>query len=133
LINGISDKEFVKSKSEHLKSIIEQDTTKIPYWMDNIREHFIYGEILPSAKKLLLKDIIKDLTLVDLNQYMATLINNKIEEVDIIMLAPPEHKALSYSEKEIRGWIQDAGRLSLAQYDEPSIPSKLISLDTLHN
>src|SRR5690606_18608449 len=58
---GFSKQEFNLSKSEYLNSIEKQDTTKIPYWIDNIRDHFIYGKILPTDKLALLKKAMMDL------------------------------------------------------------------------
>lgn len=129
--DGFSEQEFIKGKTEYLESLVKQDTTKISFWMDNIREHFVYGEVLPSAKQLLLKDMVKDLTLAEVNQFVRSSIKTQLEKVDIIMLARPGHRALSYTEKEVREWIAEADGFSVEPYSQPIIPTELISSDIL--
>ncbi len=125
-MNGFTQSEFKTIKEKYLESLSKTDTTDIFYWTDNIKDHFVYGKLLPPNRIRFLKNFIIDLTLDDFNQYTEKQIKFHHKDLDIIMLASPGHSALSYSENRIRGWIDEAVRLPVKKYTTPKIPSVLI-------
>lgn len=125
--NGFTEQEFSKSKKKYLDFLSKIDTEKVSYWVDNLREYFVYGKALPHNKTTISKNLINNLNLEEFNQFATQYIKTKPEDLDIIMLAPRGHIALSYSEKLVREWISEANNLFLAPYKPPLIPNELIS------
>lgn len=130
---GFNKEEFVASKKMYLRSLSNRDVKRVSYWVDGIRDHFVYGEVLPSNKKMLLKGMMADLTLAEMNQFMDEYIKIREEEMDIIVLSPPDHRVLSYSEKTIRGWISEVESLPVRPYHKPNIAVELIDREKIGN
>ncbi|MCM4162416.1 MULTISPECIES: pitrilysin family protein [unclassified Arenibacter] len=124
--NGFSEPEFTRFKKEYLESLSKTDTMKQMFWEDNIVDHFVYGKILPANRMALLRNMLDGLTLDELNVFVRQYIKTDPQELDIIMLSPSGHRALSYSEKQIRGWISEANNLPIAKYSPPKIPKELM-------
>ncbi|MBC8770544.1 insulinase family protein [Arenibacter sp. BSSL-BM3] len=124
--NGFSEPEFTRFKKEYLESLSKTDTMKQMFWEDNIVDHFVYDKILPANRMALLKNMMDDLTLEELNVFVRQYIKTDPQELDIIMLSPSGHRALSYTEKQIRGWISEANNLPITKYSPPKIPKELM-------
>lgn len=131
--NGLSESEFKKSKNDYLLGLSQIDTTKSNYWWTNIRSHFVNDEPLPTQKNELLKSILTNLGLNNFNCFIKKTINTQPNDLDIIMLAPQGHQALSYSEETIRWWIKEANHMDVEAYSPPKIPDGLISRETMQN
>lgn len=125
--NGFSKQEFLESKKEYLESLAKRDTAKVSYWADDILKHFVHGKVLPSHKKELLMEMMRKLTLTEFNRFIKQYIRTQHDDMDIIMLAPPGHQALSYSEKEVRGWIAEGNNSPVRPYSPPNVPDELMS------
>lgn len=124
--NGFSKPEFTRFKKEYLESLSKTDTVKKTYWTDNIVDHFVYGKILPTNRTALLRNMMEGLILDEFNRFVKQYIKTDPQELDIIMLSPFGHRALSYTEKQIRGWISRANNLPIARYSLPKIPKELM-------
>ncbi|EKF55579.1 peptidase M16 [Galbibacter marinus] len=130
---GFSKREFMEGKKKQLRSLNKKDTTGIHYWRNNIRDHFIYRKALPSNKKAILTKLIRELTLTEFNKFIKQYIKTNPNDIDIIILSPPNHHALSYTEKEIRRWIKDANNSPVSEFKELRIPEVLLSPSTIRN
>lgn len=131
--DGFSTEEFIESKKKYLVSLSKTDTTTVSYWTDNIRDHFVYGKVLPQNKKALLKEMMTNLNLEEYNRFIKDYLKTSSDDIDIIILAPPGHRMLSYSEKTIRDWIAEVNTLPVAPYNKPKVPSNLINPVTINN
>src|SRR5690606_302284 len=78
------------------------------YWTNELEKHFVYGEVLPSDKQSRLIHWLSHLSLADFNGMAKKLLKEMPE--DIAVLAPSDHKALRYSEKQLRKWIIGANK-----------------------
>ncbi|HTN68289.1 MAG TPA: insulinase family protein [Dysgonamonadaceae bacterium] len=130
---GFTKEEFIKGKEKLISYLSRMDTIEVSYWSDNILSHFVDGIILPQNKKMLLKEVMDNLTLKEFNLFTLAYLNTNPDDIDIIALAPPKHRLLSYSEKTIRDWIEEANKLPLVRYIKPKIPKELIKHSTLAN
>ncbi|MBJ7880506.1 M16 family metallopeptidase [Gelidibacter salicanalis] len=130
---GFTKEEFKEGKKKLIGYLSKTDTTKIPYWADNILSHFVYDIILPPHRMTLLEEIVTNLTFEEFNRFIATYLKTDPDDIDIIVLAPPRHRMLSYSEKTFRNWISEANELSVAPYSKLKTPKELIKPSTLAN
>ncbi len=130
---GFTKDEFKKGKKNLVDYLSKTDTTKVSYWADNILAHFVDDIILPQNKKMILKGIVDNLTFEEFHRFTLVYLNTNPDDIDIIALAPPNHRLLSYSEKTIRDWIEEANKLPLVRYIKPKIPKELIKPSTLAN
>lgn len=130
---GFTKEEFEKGKKKLLDYLSKTDTNKVSYWADNILAHFVDDITLPQNRKLLLKEIVDNLTLEEFHRFALAYLSTNPEDIDIIALAPPGHRMLSYSEKTIRDWIEEVNELPLAPYNKPKIPEELIKPSALAN
>src|SRR5690606_9448743 len=82
--NGFTEQEFSKSKKKYLDFLSKIDTEKVSYWVDNLREYFVYGKALPHNKTTISKNLINNLNLEEFNQFATQYIKTKPEDLDII-------------------------------------------------
>lgn len=104
--NGFTQQEWDERKQGILNRISSNDTCSTAYWQDQLKNHFVYEEILPAHKKAITKQWIKSLSLDDINSYLKE--NFSVMPDDIYITASAGHPALSFTEKQVRGWINDA-------------------------
>lgn len=104
--DGFTQHEWDKQKQVMLNRITTKDTRSTEYWEDQLEKHFVYGEILPLQKKEVTKRWIDNLSLKDINSYFQD--NFSVMPEDIYITASAGHPALSYTEKQVRGWIKEA-------------------------
>ncbi|MEH6680319.1 MAG: insulinase family protein [Sediminicola sp.] len=124
---GFTEAEFKKGKDSYLNSIGRDETLQFQYWTKNIVDHFVYGEALPAKKVALLKSMLSGLTRRQFNNSIKDHIKTNPKDSDIIMLAPPGHGDLSYSEDTVRGWIAEAHNWPVGKYRTPEVPQYLMS------
>lgn len=130
---GFTKEEFEKGKEKLISYLSKTDTTKVSYWADNIRSHFIDNITLPQNKIMLSKQIVDNLTVEEFNLFTLAYLKTNPDDIDIIALAPPGHRMLSYSEQTIRDWIEEINGLPLVPYNKPRTPKELIKFSTLAN
>lgn len=104
--NGFKQEEWDKQKQVMLNQITAKDTSRMKYWEKQLENHFIYGEILPANKKGITRQWINSVSLDDVNSYLQE--NFSVMPEDIYITASKGHPALSFTEKQVRGWITDA-------------------------
>lgn len=128
---GFTKDEFKQGKKNLVDYLSKTDTTKVSYWADNILAHFVDDITLPQNKKMILKGIVDNLTFEEFHRFTLVYLNTNPNDIDIIALAPPGHRMLSYSENTIRDWIEEVNEHPLATYIKPNIPQELINSTTL--
>uniref|UniRef100_UPI0030093A30 insulinase family protein n=1 Tax=Galbibacter sp. PAP.153 TaxID=3104623 RepID=UPI0030093A30 len=121
---GFTNTEFNKTKTDLFESLKKSDTTAVSYWREEFRNHFVYGKGLPQNKIGLLKKILNNLTLEEVNNFFKDRINKTPEDIGLI--APTANMALSYTEKTIRNWFFEADTSKTIPYADPIIPSTLM-------
>lgn len=131
--NGFTKEEFQEGKKKLIGYLTQTDTTKLSYWTDNILDLFVYRSTLPKNKMIFLEEIVTNITFEEFNLFTLAYLNTNHDNIDIIALAPPGHRMLSYSEKTVRDWIEEVNELPLLPYSKPKIPEKLIKSSTLAN
>ncbi|GBF22116.1 peptidase M16 inactive domain protein [Arenibacter sp. NBRC 103722] len=101
-VRGIDRTEWENMKGTALKKL-ENDTGAIPYWLDQIRDHFVLERPLPKDKNLILHNWLGDLSLSDINGILSRSIPDIPQ--DIAVIAPKGSEVLELSEGEVREWI----------------------------
>lgn len=109
---GITEEELTR-----LKDYDDSDVEGISYWKNQIKKHFTFEEPLPENKEIRLKNWIESLTLQEINQAIGNIIKPIPE--DIVLIAPQNHKALSYTEQKIRTLIKGFSEDTIAPYFPP--------------
>ncbi|WP_417359638.1 insulinase family protein [Galbibacter sp.] len=104
--NGFTQQEWDEQKHWMLNGITSKDTSSTVYWEDQLKNHFVYGEILPAHKKAITKHWTNSLSLKDINSYLNK--NFSVMPDDIYITASAGHPALDYTEDQVRGWIKEA-------------------------
>lgn len=104
--DGFTQVEWEKQKHVILNQIISKDTSSSKYWKKQLENHFVHNEILPAQKKTRTHKWIDSLTLKDINFYLRA--NFTVMPDDIYITAAAGHPALSFTEKEVRGWMKEA-------------------------
>ncbi|MEJ4087760.1 insulinase family protein [Galbibacter orientalis] len=104
--NGFTKQEWDERKQVLLKGISSKDTASTAFWEDQLEKHFVYNEILPAQKKAMTQGWIDNLSLGDINSYLQN--NFSVMPDDIYITASAGHPALSYTEDQVRGWINEA-------------------------
>lgn len=122
---GVSSVEWIKVKQDHLRDLEKLDPEDADYWMDQMGNHFIYGEALLDNKPVGLKKWLSNLSLAEFNELIKELMSDMPEDIGII--APSGHKALAYKEKEVRGWIKQANTTDTKAYISPKAPIALMN------
>lgn len=126
---GFQEMEWEKGKQrrlEYLHSISEEDAN---YWIKEIEKNYVRGEALPSNKLHDLREWLDGYTLTEFNDFVRQFLKNNPE--DIAIIAPSGSKALSYSEKEVRSWIENEFRHPSEPFTPPKIPSSLLTQEEL--
>ena len=103
--NGFTQLEWNKQKQRMLNNIIKKDTSTSRYWEKEIRNNFVFGEILPAQKTVITKQWIDSLSLNDINSYLKD--NFSAMPDDIFIMASEGHPALSLTEKQVREMIKE--------------------------
>lgn len=106
-INGFSYKEFIKSKEDLIQSLKKSDTFQSTYWIEEIVNHFVYGENLPANKHQVQKRNLQELEYDEFNKIIKDFIQDK---PDITIAAYSGDPALTFSEKEIRKWLKKSNK-----------------------
>src|SRR5690606_18709558 len=103
--NGFTQLEWNKQKQRMLNNIIKKDTSTSRHWEKEIRNNFVFGEILTAQKTVITKQWIDSLSLNDINSYLKD--NFSAMPDDIFIMASEGHPALSLTEKQVREMIKE--------------------------
>ncbi len=122
---GIFESEFEKAKSDNFSDLQDARMTNSSFWMEGIKEYFIYGISFPKDKIKKEKDWLSNYNIEEFNIFLKTLNLDMPEDIGISALKG--HPALSYTEKEIRSFISKIYKRSNKRYIPPKIPDFLMS------
>lgn len=128
---GVSSSEWKRLKEEQLNHLRQTSGGVATYWIDEISKYYIYGEALPSGKDSYLQDWLEQFSLADFNEYVSSFLEKKPEDIGII--APTNHRILSYNEAEIRSWIEEVYQESIEPREVPEAPIALMEPTEVEN
>lgn len=119
--DGVSEDEWKEEKGKQLRSILNRDPNDPTYWINEIKEHYNTGEALPANKNQHLKTWLKKYSMYEFNAFVNDFLSKEPEDIGIV--APYGHKALSYTEDEVRSWLnlEYGEQVDLNNYLEKSI------------
>lgn len=123
---GVLESEFKAAIDKQLGSLTGITTNQARFWLKEIENHFVYDEAFPENKITILKKWLADLSLAEFNEFINSFDFNMPEDIGII--APPYHKASSFSQAQVRSWIRAMGRETISAYTPPEIPDALVSV-----
>jgi hypothetical protein len=124
---GVSQKEWDMAKNESLQALRGNDLENPKYWIDEIRKHFGHGEALPAHKNDILVKWLSQLSMERFNRMIAGFLRDMPEDIGII--APEGHRALSYTEEQLRSWILGACSDHISPFTFPNKPVTLMDSD----
>lgn len=130
-INGFTEKEYKSEKNKLMQSLTNNEYHKNSYWIEEIQNHFIYGEPLPTNKKEKLHRILNGLQLKDINDKIASFL--KVVPDDIALLAQENSEALTYTEDEIRDVFITINNSPIVPYSQERTPTFLLNSDIIEN
>lgn len=121
---GILEEEWAKSKQKQIEFLNSQNEVDPEYWIKEIEKYYQYGEALPANKLGLLKEWMANYSLPEFNNFISQFLSKGPDDIGII--GSNGYKELSYTEKELRGWIEDAYGKTMKPYISPIAPIDLI-------
>ena len=121
---GVTKSEFSQAKKEILNQLEKVDHDKSRYWNDEIKDHLIYREALPSDKPGLIRSWLSNY---EVSEFKGFIEGINFERPDIGIIAPTNHPALSYEENEIRSLISEVNQETIEPYVQPEAPINLMS------
>ena len=121
---GITESEFTSLKKKYLGYMDSEKEEKAKYWVEEIGNFISTGEALPSDKTAIRKSYLANLTLDDFNHFLHEFLSQKPKNLGII--APTGNPALSLTENQIRGWINEMYKDSVPAYQAPTILDHLM-------
>ncbi|UGU15737.1 insulinase family protein [Sinomicrobium kalidii] len=120
--NGITKEEWDKIRKDKLQGM--QNIEDNPhYWKKAIWSYDVYGEALPVNKNQRLQKWLENLSLDELHTWFLEVLSEMPDDIGII--AAKGNKALSYTEKKVRHWIEEAA--PIANIYKPTAPESLMS------
>ncbi len=112
---GLSEQEWARLKGDQLRAVSRKSLESYKYWNNSIQRLFIYGEALPANKSGELERWLEALTLAEFNSILEEFLGKMPEDIGVI--APVNHKALSFDESHIRSWISKSFTGSIEPYE----------------
>lgn len=121
---GVYDIEFENAKVEHLKNIENISPNSSRYWVENVKQNFIYN--VPFNRNSKEEEIqrLEGLSLKKFNGFLLSL-NFKMPD-DIAVLVPNNYKGLLNSEKPMRSLIREILAEPVTEYKLPLSPDYLM-------
>tara|TARA_R110002020_G_scaffold41194_1_gene121475 strand:- start:28703 stop:31600 length:2898 start_codon:yes stop_codon:yes gene_type:complete len=123
---GFGKNEWEKAKEEALQEIQQRDTSDTDYWLEQIQDHYLYEEYLPKNKREILRKWCLELSIDEFNSLAGRYIADHPDDIGII--AP---KGWSYSEAEVRAWIDRALAQKVQPYVAPEVPLQLLGSEKI--
>ncbi len=127
---GVSRAEWDNLKEKHLQYLKDKDVNNAKYWIKEIQNFYTKGEALPDNKNAMRKAWLSDLSLSEFNDFGSQFLSKKPEDIGI--MAPNGHKALLYTEQEVRAWVEDIYQEEVQVYQKPFVPDVLMSSKELN-
>jgi predicted Zn-dependent peptidase len=122
--HGITRNEWNRLKEEHIGSLRKTNTTKSSYWIEQFENNFVYST--PLALDILPESInwLYNVSHIEFNNLIDKLLSDQINDIGII--AP---SGVSYTESEVRKWIDFAFKKKTFPYGPPDSPKQLLTVD----
>jgi Predicted Zn-dependent peptidases len=127
---GFTTTELDRAKTSYFNQfesmLKEKDKTPSNDYVNEYVQHFLHGTATPgiSYEFKLVKELLKDITLDDLNKFSKTI--NKTTDRDILILAPEKDKAGLPTEAVVDSWIKAVEVENIVAYkDETTMPKFL--------
>lgn len=95
------------------------------YWIEQLDNHFLYDEAIPTKKGPSLDQWLKGLSMENFNMKIKNLFSEMPEDIGII--APTGHPALSFKENQVRQWIIMANKKPYSPFEIPEVSKDLNS------
>lgn len=121
---GVTESEFTKVKRNKIDQLEKTDLSKSRYWHDEIKHHLVHNEALPSDKHGYIKNSLLDYEISEFEEFITGI---NFEMPDIGVIAPTNHQALSYTEEEIRSWVNEIKEGPIVPYIAPETPNNVMS------
>jgi len=128
---GTQQEEFEEEKNNLLENIKNESPELPEYWIDEIINHYAYGEGLPTGKKFIIRDWLLELSKEELNDFMKDIISPMPDDIGIII--PYDVNTVLSSEAETRNIIKDAYQKPVSSYKKVKPPKQLLSDKELHS
>lgn len=122
---GATKLEWEVEKTRQLQDLSFDPKDAQRYWVKEIQKHFVDEEPLPSNKQEYILQWLQSLSLEEFNDSVSELFSDI--PLDIGIIAPPGHKMLTCTEKEVRSWVRNAFMFPTEPYTLPIVPSTLLS------
>src|SRR5690606_22699370 len=121
---GFTREEWENAKEEQLTIMKSVDTTMSNYWMQEIKDHFVYETALPTGKKIGLQQWLTKLSLEDFNKLIKQYFSDIVNDIGVIV---PHGQRSMYSEAKVRSWIEEVLDEIPKVYLVPEVPQRLLS------
>lgn len=122
---GVTEKEWESAKEKNIRLMESTNTSTNNYWKNEIEKHIVRDEILFSNKHSYLLNWFERLTKAEFNALIFKFIPQDPD--DIAILAPTGHVALTFTEIQLRSWIEKGLKKKVSPYAEPDIPEFLLN------
>ena len=122
---GVLEGEFEEAVNQELINFKAKNKDQPHYWLTEMEKHFVSNEYLPENKLNFMKKWLSSYHLEDFQEFLKGE-NLELPE-DIGILAPSGHTALTFTEKEIRSWINSVREEGIPRYIPIEIPERIIS------
>lgn len=119
---GFTTDEWTKIKEDHILAIKQDNINRMEYWIDQIKAHYLYGEILPKNKALILQQWVSGLSLDEFNRLSRKYLSFVPDDIGII-----GNTAESYNELDVRRWIDSILAEEIMPYIPQQIPKQLMN------
>lgn len=121
---GFTQNEWENAKMEQLTDLKSMDVTRSKYWVDQIRDYYVYETALPKGKVKKLEQWLSRLSLEDFNSLIGQYFSEICNDIGIIV---PHGQKSMYSETKVRGWLENVLDEVPQPYTAPEIPRQLLS------
>lgn len=101
---GTKESEWSALKTNYLQTLNRAQVHQPEYWMYEMKNHFVRQEALPRDKHQLLNQILKGISLEEMNAYL----KEHSTMPDDMVVITPKNTNTNFTEKQLRRWIRRA-------------------------
>lgn len=124
---GVLQEEWELTKQKFTQNKRKRDAR---YWQNQFMDYFLLEESLFPDKQKTIYTWINNLSPTDFSELLKRFITSMPD--DIGMLVPTGSKALKYTEKQVRSWIQEAGQQKVKPYHMPKTTDQLFTVEEIN-
>lgn len=122
---GIQQEEFDDAKNNLLENKDPESPESPDYWINEIINHYAFGEALPTGKNSLIREWILELTKEELNDFIEVVISPMPDDIGIII--PEGDNTVLISEAKTRKTIKNAFKKTVLPFEREQPPKQLLS------